>query len=164
MVNSWKKADILPDSFWEGEGTIRSELLADADKQVAEDYSRTDAMLDELRTYFPNVMTAREYAEELSGEEITVQQPPTAKEFVQHVLQDSSSSEEELEDEEEEVGDEKFENSLAAVEEYVHQKAASCGEKHVGNVFLLKQAHQRRKIEMQLSAQKGQSGIRSFFN
>ena len=65
MVNSWKKADIQPASFWEGEGTVKSDLLADTDKQVAEDYSRTDAMFDELRMYFPSVMSVKEYAEQL---------------------------------------------------------------------------------------------------
>ena len=73
----------MPESFWDGEGTVRRELLADAEKQVADDYSRTDLMLDELKTFFPNVMTAREYAEELSGEDISVQQPPIATEFVE---------------------------------------------------------------------------------
>ena len=164
IVNSWKKANILLVTFCEGEVTARCEMLEDADKVVAEDYSKTDLMLDEFREVFPHTMTAREYAEEFLGEDQGVQQPPTAKEFVEQVLQDSSSSEEESDEDEELISEEAFEAAFSIVEKFMHQKAETLGTKHVINVFLLKQAWKCRKIDLELSAKKGQRSIRDFYN
>ena len=62
------------------------------------------------------------------------------------------------------MSEDAYESAFEIVEKFVHQKAAIFGPKHVGNIFLLKQAWQRRKIESELDAKKGQSSIRSFFN
>ena len=135
----------------------------DAEKLVAEEYSKTDLMLNNFREDFPHIMSAREYAEELPGEDLEIQQLPSAKEFVDHILQAEPSSEEESEEEKELVSDEAYDAAFSVVEKYVHQKALSLGPKHVGNVFLLKQAVQRQRIETELAAKTGQSSIRSFF-
>ena len=95
----WKKSDLVPDTFWEYEGMGRSEELETADKVAEEQYAATDQMLSEFRQYFPGIMTAAEYAESLPGEDLTVEQPPTATEFVEQILasESISSDEEEVE-------------------------------------------------------------------
>ena len=73
----------------------RADMLETADSVVAEQYKATDILLYEFREYFPTIMSATEYAESLPGEDMAIEQPPTAKEFVEQALAtDSSSSEE----------------------------------------------------------------------
>ena len=83
---------------------------------------------------------------------------------MEQVLQASSSSEDESEEDEEMVSEKEFEAALSVVENFVHQKAETFGPKHVSNVFLMKQAWQRRKIDLELSAKVGQSSIRDFYH
>ena len=61
------------------------------------------------------------------------------------------------------MSEEAFEAAFSIVETFVHQNAEIFGPKHVLNIFLMKQAWQRHKIERELAAKKGQSSIRSFF-
>ena len=68
-------------------------------------------------------MTAEEYAESLSGEDLALEQPPTAKEYVEHALAEESSSSEEEEMEEEKVTGEAFEQSFEIVEKFIHQNS-----------------------------------------
>ena len=123
MVNSLKEAGILPASFSEGEGVVRTELLVDVETIVAEEYSKTYLLLEEFREYFPSIMTTREYSDDLLIDNSAVQQPPSAKEFVEHVLQKDSSSDEDLEDEEELVSEEAYKAAISFVENFVHLKA-----------------------------------------
>ena len=45
-----------------------------------------DVILNEFREYFLSIMTAQENAESLPGEDLAIEEPPSAKEFVEHVL------------------------------------------------------------------------------
>ena len=84
------------------------EQVATVKQEVAEQYATTDQILTEFREYFPGIMTAAEYAEEQPREDLTIEQPPTAKEFVEQILaEESSSSEAEVEAEEEMVTEER---------------------------------------------------------
>ena len=138
-------------------------MLQDVDKLMAEEYRETDLLLDDFHEAFPHTMTAREFAEDLPGENLAVQQAPTSAEFVEHVSHESSSSEEEPESEKEYVSDDAYEAASFVVEKYVHQKAELLWPKHVSNIFLLRHAVHRRKVEVELAAKKGQSSIMSFF-
>ena len=124
MANSWKKSGLLPGSFWEGEGSRRTEQLDTAEKVVEQQLQATDAILNEFREYFPTIMTAQEYTKLLPGEDLTNEQLPTAKEFVEHVLAaESSSSEEDEVEEEERVSEDAYEQGFSMVEKFVHQKS-----------------------------------------
>ena len=165
IANSWKKSGLLPGSFWEGEGSPRTEQLDTAEKVVEQQYLATDAILNEFREYFPTIMTAQEYTELLPGEDLTNEQPPTAKEFVEHVLAaESSSSEEDEVEVEERVSEDAFEQGFNIVEKFVHQNSDIFGPKVVGNLFMMKQGWQRRKIEVELAKKRGQACITDFVN
>ena len=123
IINSWRKSGLLPECFWEAEGAGRVERMATPEHVIAEQYAATDEILTEFRDYFPGIMTAAEYAESLPGEDLVIEQPPTAKEFVEQILcAESSSSEDEVEAGEEMVNEEEFEKSFVVVEKFVLQK------------------------------------------
>ena len=136
IVNAWKKSDLLPDTFWEGEGMGRMEVLETAEQVVLEQYAATDKVLSDFRGYFPGIMTAAEYAESLPGEHLVVEQPPTATEFVEQILAlESSSSDDEEGEGEPKVTEEQYEAGLQAVEKLVQQNAEVFGLKTVSSVF-----------------------------
>ena len=108
-------------------------------------------------------MTAAEYAEKQPGEDLAIEQPPTAQEYVEQILgEESSSSEDEEEAEKEVVTEMRYEKGFDDVEKFVQQNSADFGLKIVGNLFLMKQAWQRRKIERELRRKRGQASIRDF--
>ena len=108
-------------------------------------------------------MTASEYAESLPGEDLAIEQPPTAEEFAEQMLAaESSSSEEDKEEEEQAVTEEEFEKSFLPVEKFVQQNSDAFGAKILSDVFTMKQAWQRRKIGLELRRKGGQASIRDF--
>ena len=107
-------------------------------------------------------MTTEEYAEQLPGEDLVVEQPPTAIEFVEHILAESSSSEEEETEEGETVTEDALERGFDIVEKFVNQNSESFGPKIVRNLLLMKHAWKRRKIEVELGKKQRQSCITNF--
>ena len=163
IVNSWCKSGVLPASFWEDESLPREQQTVETEQVIAQQYAATDAILEQFREYFPGIMTTAEYTEGLTGEDLAIEQPPTATEFVEQILAtNSSSSEEEVEEEDEVVTTEEYKKGFSAVEKYVHQNSQSFGPKIMSCVFLIKQASQRRKIDMDLRKNSEQASIRDY--
>ena len=163
IQNSWRQSGLLPDCFWEVEGIGRMEQGGTAEQAVAEAYAATDDILTEFRQYFPQTPTAAEYAESMPGEDLALEQPPTVTDFVEQILAaDSSSSEDEEEEEEEKVTEEEYERSFKKVEKFVQQNSELFGPKIAGNLFFMKQAWERRKIQLELRRKSGQACIRHF--
>ena len=81
--NSWKNSSLLPDSFLEGEGIGQMEQGETAKQVVTEQYTATDEILTKFRQYFPGTLTAVEHAEALPGEDLALEQPPTATDNVE---------------------------------------------------------------------------------
>ena len=132
------------------------DVLETANQVVAEQYKATDKLLTEFREYFPSIMAAVEGP--LPREDVAIEQPPIAKEFAEHMLAADSNSIEE-EEEEPAVTEEEYEKGFQAVEKFVEQKSTAFGPKVVSNVFLMKQAWQRHKIELELQRKRGQAAI-----
>ena len=65
-------------------------------------------------------MTAEEYAESLPGEDLALEQPLNAKEYVEYALIEASHSSEEEETEEEKVIEQAFKQSFENVVKFVH--------------------------------------------
>ena len=86
IQKSWKKSGLLPYNFWEGERIGRMEQGETIEHVVAEQYVATDEILTELGQYLQSTLTAVEYAEALPGEDLALEQPPTAADFVEQVL------------------------------------------------------------------------------
>ena len=129
---------------------------------VAEQYAATDQLLTEFRNYFPGTLTAAEYVEELPGEDVAIEQPPTAADFVEQVLPADSSSSQEEEEEEQIMTTDEYEGHFSGVEKFVHQNSEMFGPKVVSNLFFMKQAWERRKIALELRKKSGQASIRDF--
>ena len=132
--------------------------------QIAQQYAATDELLTEFRQYFPHTLTAAEHAEAMPGEDMAIEQAPTATDFVEQVLGASDSSYSEVEGEEQVVTEEEYENSFQVVAKFVHQNAELFRPKIVRNVFFMKQAWDGRKIELELRKKNGQISIRDFVN
>ena len=66
------------------------------------------------------------------------------------------------EGEEQTVTIEGYDKGFAEVEKFVHQNSELLGPKIVGNLFFMKQAWERRKIETELRRRSGQASIRDF--
>ena len=121
IKNSWQKSGLLTDKFRSGEGDKLIRQRDTAEQVIAEQYAATDQLLTEFNKYFPDTLTAAEYAEGLPGEDVAIEQPPTAIDFVEQVLGASDSSSSEDEEEEQVVTAEVYENSLQMVEKFRHQ-------------------------------------------
>ena len=67
-------------------------------------------------------------------------------------------------EEEERVTEDEYEHGFEIVEKFVHQNSGVFCSKVVGNLFSMKQAWQRRKIEVELASKRGQACIRDFVN
>ena len=102
-VNNKKASGLLPDRFWEGEGSPRHEQQDNAAKVVEQQYQVSNAILGEFWECLPGIMTTKEYAKSLAREDLAIEQPPSAKEFVEHVLVAESTYSEGQEEEEEEI-------------------------------------------------------------
>ena len=166
MVSSGTEGEmhgLLPDSFWEAEGIGRMELWSTVQQALAEQYAATDEILSEFRQYFPETVTAAEYAERMPGEDLALEQPPTAGDFVENILAAPSSSIEE-EEEEENMTEEEYESGFRAVEKFVQQNSDLFGPRVQGNIFYMKQVWERRKIQRELRRKSGQASIRDFVN
>ena len=156
IVNSWKASSLRPDRSSDRAGSPLLHLQDTADKVVEEQYNATADILNEFREYFPSVMSPEEYVEQLLGEDLAIEQPPSATEFVEQILAERSSSEEEETEEGETIFEEAYERGFNVVEKFVNQNSEAFGPKIVGNLFLMKQAWQRHKIDVELGKRQGQ--------